>query len=233
MIDIEDWVTNTEFFKLVDDMLGPQTADRLASLAETILKKTPSEQQLARFANQLTNSSCKNLVLHLGLEQKDWEDMEDCYTGMSLIIRIMALHCWKTKRIKGKPTKSFCTLLDALKAVDDTRHLLCKIFREDTDLLDIADVRLQEVPNDDVLNGLPSNLGNCAIQLGIELGITVSSIKESLVRHHKDMYQQMSEILRKWKSSREVKPTIYRLMLALERVDTGGLDYLKGIYLGQ
>lgn len=99
-------------------------------------------------------------------------------------------------------------------------------------MVDIADVRLQEIPNDDVLNGLPGNLGNCAIQLGIELGITVSSINESLVRHHKDMYQQISDILRKWKSSRVVKPTIYRLMLALERVDTGGLDYLKDIYLG-
>lgn len=99
-------------------------------------------------------------------------------------------------------------------------------------MIDIADVRLQEIPHDDVLEGLPENLGNCAVQLGIELGITVSSIKETMVRYHKDMYKQISDILRKWKSSIQVKPTIYRLMLALERVDTGGLDYLKEIYLG-
>ncbi|CAC5385976.1 unnamed protein product [Mytilus coruscus] len=202
-------------------------------LAKTILTNSPSEQQLSRFADQLTSSSCKELMLHLGLQMKDWEDIEDCYTGMPLIIRIMVLHSWKTKRIKGKPTKSFSDLLDALKAVGDERHLLCKVFREDTDLLDIADVQLQEVPRDDVLNDLPKNLGNCAIQLGIELGITISSIKETIVRYRKDMYDQISDILRKWKSSREAKPTIYRLMLALERVDTGGLDYLKGIYLRQ
>ncbi|VDI74054.1 Hypothetical predicted protein [Mytilus galloprovincialis] len=104
-------------------------------LAKVILTKSPSEQELARFADQLTNNTCRDLVLHLGLEQKDWQDIEDSYTGMSLIIRIMALHCWKTKRIKGKPTKSFSNLLDAMKAVDETRHLLCKVFREDTDLL--------------------------------------------------------------------------------------------------
>ncbi|CAC5391543.1 unnamed protein product [Mytilus coruscus] len=31
MIDIEDWGTNKEFFKLVDDMWGPHTVDRFAS----------------------------------------------------------------------------------------------------------------------------------------------------------------------------------------------------------
>ncbi|CAC5401495.1 unnamed protein product [Mytilus coruscus] len=202
-------------------------------LANTILTTSPTEQQLSRFANQLTNNSCRELMLHLGLQRQDWEDIEDCYTGKSLIIRIMVLHLWKTKRIKGKPTKSFRNLLDALTAVGDQRHLLCKVFREETDLLDIADVRLQEVPHDDVLNGLPKHLGNCAIQLGIELGVTMSSINETMVRHHKDMYKQISDILVKWKSSRQIKPTIYRLMLALERVDIGGLDYLKNIYLGQ
>ncbi|CAG2213007.1 unnamed protein product [Mytilus edulis] len=180
-----------------------------------------------------SNNSCRELMIRLGLQLKDWEDIEDNYKGMSLIIRIMALHCWKTKRIKGKPAKSFSNLLDALTAIGDKRHLLCKVFREDTDLLDIADIRLQNVPDDSVLNGLPRNLGNCAIQLGIELGITMSSINETMVRQHKDMYSQIYDILRKWKSSRDVKPTIYRLMLALERVDIGGLNYLKGVYLKQ
>ncbi|XP_071177448.1 uncharacterized protein [Mytilus edulis] len=201
-------------------------------LSKTILTNSPSEQQLARLADQLPYNSCRKLILHLGLEQKDWEDIETCYTGLTLIIKIMALHSWKIKRIKGKPKKSFGHLKDAMKAIGDERHLLCKVFREDTDLLDIADVRLQEVPHDEVLNGLPQNIGNCAIQLGIELGITISSIKETMVRHHKDMYGQISDILIKWKSSRkELKPTIYRLMLALERVDTGGLEYLKDKYL--
>lgn len=97
--------------------------------------------------------------------------------------------------------------------------------------IDRADVNLQDIPHDDDLKDLHKNIGNCAIQLGIELGVSMSSIKETMVRYHKDMYGQIDDILRKWKSSRAVKPTIYRLMRALERVDTGGLDYLKERYL--
>ncbi|VDI14072.1 Hypothetical predicted protein [Mytilus galloprovincialis] len=104
-------------------------------LAKTILPTSPSEKHLSRFADQLSNNSCRELMIHLGLQLKDWEDIQDCYRGMSLIIKIMALHSWKTKRIKRKPTKSFGNLLDALTAIGDKRHLLCKVFREDTDLL--------------------------------------------------------------------------------------------------
>ncbi|XP_071178329.1 uncharacterized protein [Mytilus edulis] len=205
-------------------------------LDESVLTISPSEQHLSRLAYQLNIQSCRELIINLGIQLNDWEDIEYSYTRMPLIIKIMALNFWKTKNIVGRPNKSFNNLLDALKAVGDTRHLLCKVFREYTHLLDIADVRLQEVPDDDVLQGLPKNLGNCAIPLGIELGISISSIEETMTRHPRDMYNQISDILRKWKTStcsREVKPTIYKLMLALERVHTGGLDYLKDIYLGQ
>ncbi|CAC5404692.1 unnamed protein product [Mytilus coruscus] len=202
-------------------------------LDETVLTMSPSEQHLSRLAYQLNIQSCRELIIHLGIQLNDWEDIEYSYTRMPLIIKIMALNFWKTKNIVGRPKKSFNNLLDALEAVGDKRHLLCKVFREDTNLIDIADVRLQEVPHDDVLQGLPKNLGNCAIPLGIELEISVSSIVETMTRHPRDMYLQIEDILRKWKLSGEVKPTIYRLMLALERVHTGGLDYLKGIYLRQ
>ncbi|CAC5404693.1 unnamed protein product [Mytilus coruscus] len=202
-------------------------------LDETVLTMSPSEQHLSRLAYQLNIQSCRELIIHLGIQLNDWEDIEYSYTRMPLIIKIMALNFWKTKNIVGRPKKSFNNLLDALEAVGDKRHLLCKVFREDTHLIDIADVRLQEVPHDDVLQGLPKNLGNCAIPLGIELEISVSSIVETMTRHPRDMYLQIEDILRKWKLSGEVKPTIYRLMLALERVHTGGLDYLKGIYLRQ
>lgn len=97
-------------------------------LSKTILTNSPSEQQLARLADQLPYNSCRKLILHLGLEQKDWEDIETCYTGLTLIIKIMALHSWKIKRIKGKPKKSFGHLKDAMKAIGDERHLLCKVW---------------------------------------------------------------------------------------------------------
>lgn len=98
-----------------------------SGLSNSILTNSPSELELARFADQLTNNTCKQLMVYLGLQQKDWEDIEDWYTGNC--VRIMALHSWKTKRIKGKPTKTFGNLLEALKKVDDTRHLLCKVWK--------------------------------------------------------------------------------------------------------
>ncbi|XP_052059249.1 uncharacterized protein LOC127711894 [Mytilus californianus] len=202
-------------------------------LGNTALTMSPSEQHLSRLAYHLDINSCREVMIHLGLQLNDWNDIDYSYTRMPLVIKIMAFNFWRTKSIRGKPTKSFHDLLDALKAVGDERHLLCKVFREDTHLLDIAEIRLQEVPHDNVLKDLPKNLGNCAIQLGIELGVSISSIEETLTRHPRDMYNQIEDILRKWKTSREVKPTIYRLMLALERVHTGGLEYLKGIYIGQ
>ncbi|CAC5387365.1 unnamed protein product [Mytilus coruscus] len=202
-------------------------------LGKTALKMSPSEQHLSRLAYHLDINSCRELMIHLGLQLNDWNDIDYSYTRMPLVIKIMAFNFWRTKTIRGKPTKSFNDLLDALKAVGDERHLLCKVFREDTHLLDIAEIRLQEVPHDDVLKDLLKNLGNCAVQLGIELGVSISSIEETLTRHPRDMYNQIDDILRKWKTSREVKPTIYRLMLALERVHNGGLEYLKGVYIGQ
>ncbi|CAG2252861.1 unnamed protein product [Mytilus edulis] len=167
-------------------------------LEKTALTMSPSEQHLSRLANQLDINSCRELMIHLGLQLNDWNDIDYSYTRMPLVIKIMALNFWRTKTIR-----------------------------------DIAEIRLQEVPHDDVLKDLPRNLGNCAIQLGIELGVSISSIEETLTRHPRDMYNQIEDILRKWKTSRGVKPTIYRLMLALERVHTGGLEYLKGFYIGQ
>ncbi|CAG2245824.1 unnamed protein product [Mytilus edulis] len=50
-------------------------------LAKTILPTTPSEQHLSRFADQLSNNSCRKLMIHLGLQLKDWEDIETATEG--------------------------------------------------------------------------------------------------------------------------------------------------------
>ncbi|CAC5358825.1 unnamed protein product [Mytilus coruscus] len=105
-------------------------------LDESILTMSPSEQHLSRLAYQLNIQSCRELISNLGIQLTDWEDIEYSYIRMPLIIKIMALNFWKTKNIVGRPNKSFNNLLDALKAVGDKRHLLCKVFREDTHLIE-------------------------------------------------------------------------------------------------
>lgn len=94
----------------------------------------------------------------------------------------------------------------------------------------IAERRLQTIPKDDVLNELSRRIGNCVIQLGIELGLNFTSIEESIYRFPKDMYGQIYDILKKWKEQKIVKPTIHRLMMALQRVESGGLSYLRMKY---
>lgn len=98
-----------------------------SGLDESVLTMSPSEQHLSRLAYQLNIQSCRELIINLGIQLNDWEDIEYSYTRMPLIIKIMALNFWKTKNIVGRPNKSFNNLLDALKAVGDTRHLLCKV----------------------------------------------------------------------------------------------------------
>lgn len=89
---------------------------------------------------------------------------------------------------------------------------------------------LQETPSDDVLKRLPRQLGNCVIQLGIELGLSFASIEETMYNYPKDMYSQLYDVLKKWKESREQKPSVYTLMKALQRTDSGGLIFLRNEY---
>ncbi|CAG2198558.1 unnamed protein product [Mytilus edulis] len=152
------------------------------------------------------------------------------YDGDALTINTMALHTWMKTKIKGKSsTKSLQDLLEGLEAIAK-RHLLCKVFREYTDFSEFPNVGPEAVPNDDVLNNLPQNLGNCALQLGVELGITINSIEQTKTDYRK-MYDQTTDILRKWKNSTEEKPTVFKLLVALERVHLGGFQFVKDMYL--
>lgn len=94
----------------------------------------------------------------------------------------------------------------------------------------IADSALQEIPTGEVLNRLPRQLGNCVIQLGIELGLSFNSIEETMYNYSKDMYSQLYDILKKWKQTSKEKPSVYTLMKALQRADSGGLTFLREQY---
>ncbi|XP_076071937.1 uncharacterized protein LOC143043577 [Mytilus galloprovincialis] len=160
------------------------------------------------------------------MTRDEWEEIEYQYRQNGLLgMKLMALYGWKKKN----ETVKLQELLHALNGIERP-HYLCQIVREDTNLYGIAESRLQMSPPDKVLNELSRNLGNCVIQLGIELGINFSSIEESMYRFPKDMYGQIYDILKKWKRQRSISPTIHRLMMALQRVDSGGLSYLRVKY---
>lgn len=93
---------------------------------------------------------------------------------------------------------------------------------------DDDDLNLQKIPIDGVLKGLSYKVGNCAPQLGIELGVSVNDIENSLFKFPKDLPGLIEDILMKWKAKSKIK-TFKRLLLALQRINGGGGEYLRSM----
>ena len=87
---------------------------------------------------------------------------------------------------------------------------------------------LQRIPDDDELKALSHKVGNCAVQLGVELGLNMVDIEASLYRYPKSIFKQTFDVLKKWSHSRkEVKPTMCILMRAMLKSDPRGFWFLK------
>ena len=95
----------------------------------------------------------------------------------------------------------------------------------------IDDIALQRIPDDDVLKELSQQVGNCAIQLGVELGLSMMEIEQTLFKYSKDIFSQTFDVLKKWKYARKVKPTIRILMRAIQSSDPRGLVFLRQKYV--
>jgi hypothetical protein len=46
------------------------------------------------------------------------------------------------------------------------------------------------------------------MQLGVELGLSMAEIEQTLVKYSKDIFSQTFDVLKKWKYSGKIKPTI-------------------------
>jgi hypothetical protein len=68
------------------------------------------------------------------------------------------------------------------------------------------------------------------MQLGVELGLSMVEIEESLFKYSKDMFSQTFDVLKKWQYSSKVKPTIRILMRAIQACDPRGLVFLRDKY---
>jgi hypothetical protein len=97
-------------------------------------------------------------------------------------------------------------------------------------VIDIDSIALQQIPDDDVLRELSNEVGNCAMQLGVELGLRMVEIEQTLFEYSKVIFSQTFDVLKKWKKNREVKPTIRILMKAMQASDPRGLDFLVKKY---
>ena len=97
-------------------------------------------------------------------------------------------------------------------------------------VIDIDNIALQQIPDDEVLRELSKQVGNCAMQLGVELGLSMVKIEETLSNYSKDMFNRNFDVLIKWKKSCEIKPTIRILMKAMQASDPRGLEFLIDKY---
>ena len=94
-----------------------------------------------------------------------------------------------------------------------------------SNFIDKVDRRYHQTPDEKVLRKLSERIGNCTIELGIELGLSVSDIEESIYRYEKDIYRQIYDILLKWKRLSKVK-SLHILMKALQFVRPEGVYFL-------
>ena len=65
------------------------------------------------------------------------------------------------------------------------------------------------------------------MQLGVELGLSMVEIEQTLFMYSKDIFSQTFDVLKKWKYSRKVKPTIRILMRAIQASDPRVLMFLR------
>ena len=115
-------------------------------------------------------------------------------------------------------------LLEARKEILRNYNSDCFYFLEN------ANIALQEIPEVDVLHELSRSVGNCAMHLGIELGLSRAATEEILKRYQNDMFKQTFCVMEQWKSSSKIKVTILMLMKAFQSADGRGLTFLREKY---
>lgn len=169
-------------------------------------------------------------VTYLGLPEDEWKNVEYEHRGRNTrVLKIVALRRCKTY-LETEWKRLTCKMLqEALIKTDQDIHKLCKIFREDLSILEIEHTALQQEPDDDTLMELSGQIGVCALELGLELGVDIVEIERILEKHNKDPVLQNYDILMKWKNLRR-GIILRKLMQALKSVRAGGLIYLDDKY---
>ena len=95
--------------------------------------------------------------------------------------------------------------------------------------LENENIALQETPDDKVLENLSAKLGDCALHLGIELGLSMAEIKRILKMCEQDSKKETLCVMKEWKNSGEDR-TILMLMKALHSADGTGFKTLTEKY---
>ena len=113
--------------------------------------------------------------------------------------------------------------------LEDRKQILRNYNSDCFYFLENENTTLQKSPGDDVLKVLSTKLGDCAIQLGVELGLSVADITETLKKSENCTFKETLDVMTKWKKSSQDK-TILMLMKAVQLADGDGIEFLREKY---
>ncbi|XP_076077014.1 uncharacterized protein LOC143047690 [Mytilus galloprovincialis] len=217
---------------LADKAARDQCAVSCRGLNRLEMEQSPSDKQIRRLASNIGTESCRQLLVMLGLEVRDWEEVEAQFNSPAFHendFKFTVMLKWKQRTIDS----SFRIIEDAFAAINLDKHLLCEICRD----VDVDDILKRFSIQENKTNTVPSNytlqklsnhyIGNSGMQLGIELGLDSTVIQGIQYEHKGKLVQQNKVILQVWSQTKFPKPTVKDLIKALHRI--GKIGCLKNI----
>ncbi|VDI01240.1 Hypothetical predicted protein [Mytilus galloprovincialis] len=184
-------------------------------LQEDALSQIPSDIELQRLASSCDDTIIRELAIHLGITLKEWEKLKCDYEFVG-IVKYRILVSWREK-YSGR----FSDIAKALQDMDMTTHTLCQVKRIRKVLCGISEEYMDLIPTDEILDKLAQVVGVVYFQLGIELGLPITSIDIIRYNNGRDLVGQCKDILFQWREDQRVRPTIRVLVQALVNVDRG------------
>ncbi|CAC5414814.1 unnamed protein product [Mytilus coruscus] len=199
---------------------------------DTTLDLKPNDQHFVNLAKKIGIGDFYNFFIHLGMSKADYDNLNFRYFSNPMDMMLMGMFQWRAKTESDQSPATFGKLLQALTAIE-RKHFLCQVHREDHSFVEKAHRRLHDIPSVEVINTLTEKklIGDCVVHLGIELGLSIVDIRETMYNFPRDLNGQIHDLLIKWKKTDSVKRTIYWLMVVLKRVEADeGLAFLKKTY---
>ena len=86
------------------------------------MDQNPSDSEILRFSDQFDHTMMYNLVLHLGITDQEWKDMEYNHPGNIAVVRFLIMTKWREVK-SGK----FRDVFAALEKMKVDEHKLCQV----------------------------------------------------------------------------------------------------------
>jgi hypothetical protein len=86
------------------------------------LLQNPSDCEILRFAHHIESDVIHDLVIHLGITDREWKHVTYDHLYSSAVVTFRILITWRDRK-----TGTFRDLAEALTAMGVTTHKLCQV----------------------------------------------------------------------------------------------------------